>query len=445
MPFKNINLSKQNKSFVNTSILKDSNYETDEITFTLKNLINTNKSTLDAKLKRDILKQLNKTISSNNTSFNDHNVIESVFENSKEKIKTEDKMNISTTNNFVTPNAHQIKDHNVIESVFENSKEKIKTEDKMNISTIKNFVTPNTHQINECKEDDNDHLTTENDVNKTVSYPQNKSLINTSILKDSNYETFEIPSKLEKDDTLKQYNQTISSNNTSFNHHNVIESELENSKEKIEAEEKMNILMTNFLTPNAHQNNDDREDDSDYLKAESELETFIKENGKIFNEFKQDMLNARRQQAKFYVSTRRGILIEKFVIENFNKENNLNFVQDKQLKIADFKDFKICGKIDGIDREKRIIIEIKTRNTINGKVNIKERKQALTYMKLMDCDQCWIVERGPNSDEQNVIVIKWDEEEFENEIINKLKMFCEHARSLNEKQFLDLHKRFTKY
>lgn len=291
---------------------------------------------------------------------------------------------------------------------------------------------------------------------------QDKSFINKSILKDSNNEIDELTNRLDKfnlnsnktavldktlkQDMLKQLNETLSLNNTSFNDSNVIESVLENSKEKIELEDKMNILMTNFLTPNAHQNNiDDNEDDNDYLTADSDVETFIKENDTIFNEKKKEMLNARRQQAKFYVSTRRGILVEKFVIENFNKEQNLNFVQDKQLKVVDFNDFKICGKIDGIDRERRIIIEIKTRNKISGKVNVKERKQALTYMKLMDCDQCWIVERGPKSDEENLIVIKWDKDEFENEIVNKLRIFCEYARNLSENQFIDLYKRFTKY
>ena len=102
------------------------------------------------------------------------------------------------------------------------------------------------------------------------------------------------------------------------------------------------------------------------------------------------------------------------------------------------------GKIDGINVEAKCIVEIKTRNKSldmrKESITQKEKLQALTYMKLFDCEECWIVEADKDA-KQKINKITWSMVEFEQKILKKLNGFCEYARALNEQEFIQLLKK----
>jgi hypothetical protein len=102
--------------------------------------------------------------------------------------------------------------------------------------------------------------------------------------------------------------------------------------------------------------------------------------------------------------------------------------------------FCISGIVDGISADKKQILEIKTKRGLNHHqqtITPKERKQALAYMKMHNANSCLFVEVGPDGRVKKT-EIKWDEREFDKEIVTKLNKFCSYARSLTEQGFKDL-------
>ena len=70
-----------------------------------------------------------------------------------------------------------------------------------------------------------------------------------------------------------------------------------------------------------------------------------------------------------FISKERGIQLEKRVIENINQEKKMNFCQKKSLLKKNFNFFRLCGIIDGIDFEKRVLLTVlKTRNNLKCKI-----------------------------------------------------------------------------
>ena len=140
---------------------------------------------------------------------------------------------------------------------------------------------------------------------------------------------------------------------------------------------------------------------------------------------------------KVIISTQRGNQLEPNIIEKINKEESMNFVQEKSLKTIDFKYFSICGRIDGIDAEKKTLIEVKTRKSIEvhkRTINLKDKLQCLAYLKLTGCERCLFVESGPKG-QQNKFCIDWDEREFEDRIIKPLRSFVIKYRNMKEREF----------
>lgn len=141
---------------------------------------------------------------------------------------------------------------------------------------------------------------------------------------------------------------------------------------------------------------------------------------------------------KSHVRTQRGIILEKHIINRINEQEGLNFVEDIELKTMDFETFKICGRVDGIDREKGYLIEVKTRSCINGfneAVNFRERLQCLTYMKLTQTSRCYLVE-SDGKGQQKMTIIEYDEKAFETEIVSHLRNFALKYRSMSEEEFI---------
>ena len=140
---------------------------------------------------------------------------------------------------------------------------------------------------------------------------------------------------------------------------------------------------------------------------------------------------------KMSISLERGNQLEPHVIEKINKEESVNFVQDKTLKSMDFGFYRLCGIVDGIDESKRMIIEVKTRNLVDvtkRTINLRDRLQCMAYLKLTGCERCLLVESGPNG-QQNKFVIEWNEEEYENRIASRLRQFVIKFRNMRESEF----------
>lgn len=143
----------------------------------------------------------------------------------------------------------------------------------------------------------------------------------------------------------------------------------------------------------------------------------------------------------------RGNLFESPVIEKINQEHGYKFVQNKELIKKEFDCFAIQGIVDGIDTERKMIIEVKTRNELfkNKSWTYKrERLQCLCYMKLTGCTGCILVECGPNGE---IVMnnIEWDSDEFQTEIVDKLTEFVTKYREISEEEFIKLASIYSYY
>lgn len=168
------------------------------------------------------------------------------------------------------------------------------------------------------------------------------------------------------------------------------------------------------------------ENEEEYHTAESDQDNLIDS---------EDEENKKILQVIRYVSSMRGRKLEDHVLEKINKEKNTKFEKNKTRKFMQFETFSIVGIIDGVCKESKTILEIKTRKELEkASVSVKEKRQALTYMKMHECTSCLFVELGPNGNFQHT-VIEWDEEEFNNNVIKRLEEFVKYARSLSVQDF----------
>jgi len=184
------------------------------------------------------------------------------------------------------------------------------------------------------------------------------------------------------------------------------------------------------------------EDQVDNYTCESD-EAFFKKDVQSDDE---ERIRIKTKEARFYTSTQRGKRIENPVILKVNQDHGFNFQQNKKYMDKDFGSFRIRGKTDGIDPEKRTLIEVKSRNKFDAsKCTITEKKkiQPLVYMNLYDCDRCLFVVSGPDG-KQKIEEIEWDEEKFNRVVISKLEKFTNYARSLTKEDFKDLIEKCNK-
>ena len=244
----------------------------------------------------------------------------------------------------------------------------------------------------------------------------------------------------DKKNMQHELDKSLANNSLKFDDEAIINISLESVKNI----EDLSFIMTQLNIT------DDEEGEAEaqnieYQTAESDEESF-KET--VENKKKQrldHLIKLKTKQARFYTSTQRGIKIEKNVIAKVNQDLNYNFVKNKQLKEKDFGKFKIHGIIDGIDQTKRTVIEVKSRNKIDfNKCTIaeKEKIQSLVYMKLYDCDNCLLVESGPDG-RQKIEKLVWDQDKFDRMVLNKLEKFIDYARNLTKKDLDDLISKCT--
>jgi hypothetical protein len=193
------------------------------------------------------------------------------------------------------------------------------------------------------------------------------------------------------------------------------------------------------------------EDQVDNYTCESDEAFFKKDvqSVKIIKKLEQDdeeCIRMLTKKAQFYACTQRGIKIENPVILKVNQDHGFNFQQNKKYMDKDFGSFRIRGKTDGIDHEKRTLIEVKSRNKFDASkctITEKEKIQPLVYMNLYDCDRCLFVVSGPDG-KQKIEEIEWDEEKFNRVVISKLEKFTNYARSLTKEDFKDLIEKCNK-
>ena len=141
-----------------------------------------------------------------------------------------------------------------------------------------------------------------------------------------------------------------------------------------------------------------------------------------------------------FISKERGIQLEARIITRINAAENMNFVQEKGQKMKIFDSFMICGIVDGIDKARRTLIEVKTKNRLTQSernISFREKMQCMTYMSLTGCDKCYLVESGPNG-EQRVFVLSYDAGEFEKRVLAKLRHFVYKYRHISECDFKKL-------
>jgi hypothetical protein len=231
----------------------------------------------------------------------------------------------------------------------------------------------------------------------------------------------------------KELDKSLANNSLSFNDEAIINIGLESVKKM----DDLSFMMSQLLMTD---DSDSPEENVDYDTCESDEEFFKKNVETEKSQRLEELIRIKTKQARFYTSTQRGIKIEKAVILKVNLDRGFNFHQNKQLIEQDFGSFKIHGIIDGIDPEKRTVIEVKSRNKFDANkctITEKEKIQSLVYMKLYDCDKCLFVESGPDGN-QKIKEIEWNEEKFNREVLNKLEKFTNYARSLTKEDFKDL-------
>jgi hypothetical protein len=213
-----------------------------------------------------------------------------------------------------------------------------------------------------------------------------------------------------------------------------------------------NMLLTDDENSNSNSDEESyysaQEDEEAFKKAvENELNqvSLIKREPLALLMDEETFLMNKKLQAQRYVSTRRGIIAEKFILSRLNREMNMNFVKNNKTYRHDFEFFDLIGIIDGIDESKKMIAEIKTRkNTLDKNkktISNKERIQALCYMKLTGATKCLFVESDCNG-EQKLETIEYDEAEFNKYVHNKLLEFTKIHRELTEKDFKELASKY---
>lgn len=209
--------------------------------------------------------------------------------------------------------------------------------------------------------------------------------------------------------------------------------------------EMIKIEWTNQLPKGIFTFDDDLVFNKVWPTIEQELESFIFQNENI-DPIKKTMLdNSKNKELdelkdwykpliKKAVRCERGLRLEKRLIQSINQNQNCEFRKTYKREI-DFGSYKLLGIPDGIDNKKKMIIEIKTKNSIQP-VSNNERLQCLSYLKIMEYHKCLLVQSDQNG-EQDITEILNDHQQFTDEIFIKLKNFVDKYRNMTEEEFLE--------
>ncbi len=138
------------------------------------------------------------------------------------------------------------------------------------------------------------------------------------------------------------------------------------------------------------------------------------------------------------VRLERGNQMETFIVQDFNSKYGFNFTKNHSCYKEDFGSFRICGKTDGIDCKRRIIIEVKTLNSLEKPYYysyiLRVMFQCYCYMILTKTEKCFLVERDSRGT-QRVHFIELNKKIFIKECLNKLKFFVDKYRNMSEEKF----------
>tara|TARA_E500000178_G_scaffold313119_1_gene330298 strand:+ start:646 stop:1524 length:879 start_codon:yes stop_codon:yes gene_type:complete len=115
-------------------------------------------------------------------------------------------------------------------------------------------------------------------------------------------------------------------------------------------------------------------------------------------------------------------------------ETTQKFFKKPFIKTSKFE-WYLGGKIDGLDTEEDKIIEFKNRvNRLFYKLRDYEKVQTMTYMFLLDKKQSNLVEnlKTKGENKMNVIEVGWDQKFWNDEVIEKTKVFINNFEKFIE-------------
>lgn len=117
-----------------------------------------------------------------------------------------------------------------------------------------------------------------------------------------------------------------------------------------------------------------------------------------------------------------------------NRTRNFSF-RETHLQEIDFGFCILKGLPDGIDNDKELIIEIKTKSCFQP-ISEKEKLQCLSYLRMMKFKKCFLVQSDSSGNNQ-IFEIDRNDSEFTEKIYGKLKDFVNKYRNMTEDEFLD--------
>ena len=196
--------------------------------------------------------------------------------------------------------------------------------------------------------------------------------------------------------------------------------------------ERVNQIKTNDSLTQAN-NADEQElliDDDELAAVLIKYENESKEREKTLSEIRQT----------------RGVLLEPNIIKKINQDLGTNFIKNSIKSYYRADKFIICGEVDGIDTGTNTILEIKTKKYINfsnSVIELRERLQCLSYMKILKCSKCLLVHSGPNGIYRK-FWINFDENEFNQRIESRLDAISTKYRNISKDDFEKLVKKYKK-
>ena len=157
-------------------------------------------------------------------------------------------------------------------------------------------------------------------------------------------------------------------------------------------------------------------------------ETFIENETQLFK--------ARYPKAYQRLTMYRGIKLEKYVfsyvVNLYAHWHMFEFVKHGKILKFDNGSFEVVGKVDGLDKSRATLLEIKTRSNLESEseIPLKDRVQVMFYMRMLNLRYCVLVECGPNGKESiRTRMIKYDKDECD-EYVDRVAKFTQFANSM---------------
>lgn len=150
-----------------------------------------------------------------------------------------------------------------------------------------------------------------------------------------------------------------------------------------------------------------------------------------------------KKEFKSRVQMARGVKLEHLSIEQLQLELNINITK-RNTKLYKFESrdlYTLSGKVDGIDEDKKCVIEIKNRIKYMEQVPYYDIIQCIVYMKLTDLKQCLLVECFPDKTTRKT-TIEWNQDKFDSINDELCKLVCK-IRKLTRREISELIKQYN--